>query len=432
NGQLNHPEGVALDSGSHLWVADTGNNRIQELNLEGKYLAQFGSAGSGEEQLKKPSGLAVDASGTVWVSDTENSRIQKLSLAIPPLLVTTKSASKVTESSAVLQAHIEPMGLDASYYFEYGKTTAYGAKVPITPVDAGVRPLDVSQTLQGLSADLYHFRVVATNSAGTARGADETFNSVDTTITSKLPTYADHEALLVPFTSNATGATFKCALDNGAQAVCTSPFAIPGHLGNGWHTFKVAATSPGGATDPTPATWTFSTGSYPKAPASSKLVYPEAGKKTASYYTLKAEWGSPPSGGGVTGITFQWKLPKWEAFKRIPPECVVDGSGQQVSWPLPAASNPGHTEPVFLGARNCAVFSGAGNPEVGIQFRAVFDGGVNAGRGERTSHHGIRPQIQRKPCPDRRNGSGWPRHRRSAHGRLHDPSHRCLDSGAGH
>ena len=56
----------------------------------------------------------------------------------------------------------------------------------------------------------------------------------------------------------------------------------------------------------------LNTAIYPSAPSTSKLAYPEEGKKTASYYTLKAEWGSAPEGGGVTGVTFQMKLPKWE------------------------------------------------------------------------------------------------------------------------
>src|SRR4029077_21164778 len=128
------------------------------------------------------------------------------------------------------------------------------------------------------------------------------------------------------------------------------------------------------------------TGAYPTLPAASpeKLVYPETGKKTASYYTLEAEWGPNPEGKpaeGVTGVTFEIKLPKSReyapetVFEPVPAECVIDGQGHQVSWPLPVHSHPGHSAPVYLNFRGCPAFSAAGRPEKEIQFRAAFDGG---------------------------------------------------------
>jgi RHS repeat-associated protein len=69
------------------------------------------------------------------------------------------------------------------------------------------------------------------------------------------------------------------------------------------------------------------------------------------------------------------KLPNSDLFQTVPAECVIDGAGKQVTWPLPAKSNPGQSEPVFLNVRDCPLFSAAGYPEVDIQFRAVFDGG---------------------------------------------------------
>jgi RHS repeat-associated protein len=227
--------------------------------------------------------------------------------------------------------------------------------------------------------------------------AERTFTVVpDTSINSSTPTYLEHgEPAPITFSASQPGATFKCSLDNAKEEAtepCTSPYTLPKHLSEGWHTFVVQATGAKGFVDSTPAKWKFNTDIYPPAPTTSKLVYPEDGKKTASYYTLKAEWGSPPEGGGVTGVTFQMKLPKWEtffegkwkvfkaweAFKDVPAECVIDGAGKEVKWPLPATSNPGHTEPVFLEVQGCAPFEEMGYPEKEIQFRAVFDGGSKA------------------------------------------------------
>jgi RHS repeat-associated protein len=378
NGQLSRPEGVAIEANGQVLVADAGNSRVEEFSGIGRYLTQLGSSGTREGRFEGPAGIALDSAGNVWVADTGNSRIQELVHAVPPLIATTKPATGITATGALLQATIEPMGLDAHYYFEYGKTTAYGSKAPAAPADAGVPIASVSQSVDGLPAGLYHYRVVATNSAGTARGEDETVNTVDTTIASRMPSYTDHETWPVEFASNAEGATFKCTLD-GQASPCASPYTLPDHLdAGGWHTFTVAATSPEGITDPSPATWTFDTGAYPSAPSTSKLVYPEDGKKTASYYTLKAEWGSAPAGGGVTGVSFQVKLPGRETFETVPAECVIDGEGKQVSWPLPATANPGHTEAVFLKVKGCAQFKGAGYPEEDVEFRAIFDGGQQA------------------------------------------------------
>jgi RHS repeat-associated protein len=178
------------------------------------------------------------------------------------------------------------------------------------------------------------------------------------------------------------GATFRCSLDGGETPTtsCTSPFTLPEHFAAGWHTFTVASTDKAAKADPTPARWRFETGDYPQvsAPASEKLVYPEVGKKTASYYTLEAEWGPNPegkAGQGVSGVTFQMQLPGQTLFRDVPEGCTIDGEGHQVSWPLHAQSNPGHDKPVYLKVRGCPVFEKAGYPEKEIQFRAVFDGG---------------------------------------------------------
>ena len=170
-------------------------------------------------------------------------------------------------------------------------------------------------------------------------------------------------------------------IHGAAYSNCTSPYSLPDGLSLvNWHTFLVKATDTNGNVDPTPAEWKFKLSIYPDAPATSKLVYPEDGKKTASYYTLKAEWGVAPAGGGVTGVTFQMLLPTssyGKVFKDVPAECVIDGKGEQVSWPLPTTGNPGHTEPVFLKVWGCAPFVPY-YPEENIKFRAVFDGGINA------------------------------------------------------
>jgi secreted PhoX family phosphatase len=77
NGQFNNPAAVAVDASGNVWVADIGNNRIQEFSGSGVYLQQFGSQGSGNGQFNHPAALAVDTLGNVWVADIGNNRIQE-------------------------------------------------------------------------------------------------------------------------------------------------------------------------------------------------------------------------------------------------------------------------------------------------------------------------------------------------------------------
>jgi len=76
-GQLNSPQGLAVDSSGYVYIADTNNNRIQKFDSSGTYLTPWGSLGTGEGQFNSPQGLAVDSSGNIYVADTGNGRIQK-------------------------------------------------------------------------------------------------------------------------------------------------------------------------------------------------------------------------------------------------------------------------------------------------------------------------------------------------------------------
>jgi RHS repeat-associated protein len=301
---------------------------------------------------------------------------------------TTEAASEVNAASARLRGVVNPNGWSTFYSFEYGTTTGYGSRVPIpsAQLGSGTSSIPVSEKVFGLAeGTTYHYRTSATNEAGTVYGADKTFTTLDppqTTITSPKPSYTAHELSQIAFSSDESGSTFKCSLDDPKgvpQEPCSSPYALAQGLSEGWHTFVVSATDKDGLEDSTPAKYIFNTAIYPPAPSTSKLTAPTEGEKTASYYTLQAEW---KSGSGLTGVAFQMKLQYWQEFRPVPAECVVDGKGKQVSWPLPVSQSQEHSDPVFLKVQGCSSFKNAGYPEEDIKFRAVFDGeavnGVNA------------------------------------------------------
>jgi hypothetical protein len=98
---------------------------------------------------------------------------------------TTGAATGVTAASATLTGTVDPNGHSTSWYFEYGTTTGYGTKTatPSAGSSVGARPVSVAIT--GLTpGTTYHFRLVATSSAGTSPGADATFATVGPTVTS--------------------------------------------------------------------------------------------------------------------------------------------------------------------------------------------------------------------------------------------------------
>lgn len=98
-----------------------------------------------------------------------------------PAETVTGAATDVAETSAVLNGTINPVGLQSTFHFEYGTTTAYGSRAPVG-IDAvagnGRATRIFSRTIVGLApGTTYHYRLVTHNSIGGARGADRTFTT---------------------------------------------------------------------------------------------------------------------------------------------------------------------------------------------------------------------------------------------------------------
>ena len=100
-GSSTDPDGVAIDSSGDVYVADSGNDRIDEFSAAGAFIkaygwgvvdgasqfetctttCQAGIAGGGAGQFDDPEGVAIDSSGDVYVADQGNNRIDEFSAA---------------------------------------------------------------------------------------------------------------------------------------------------------------------------------------------------------------------------------------------------------------------------------------------------------------------------------------------------------------
>jgi hypothetical protein len=117
--------------------------------------------------------VATNSFGTTFGSDRT---FTTLSATGPPV-VTINSATFIASFSATLNALLDPHGLATSLHFQYGPTTSYGFTTA-PQSHSGNTYLNVSANISSLTASTtYHFRVVASNSAGTRYGSDRTFTT---------------------------------------------------------------------------------------------------------------------------------------------------------------------------------------------------------------------------------------------------------------
>jgi len=85
------PRQLAVAPNGNIYVADTGNERIQVYSPTGRHLFNIGNAATPrgvQTQLglfDEPSGVTVDSHGTVYVADYWDKRIQRFTLAGKPL-----------------------------------------------------------------------------------------------------------------------------------------------------------------------------------------------------------------------------------------------------------------------------------------------------------------------------------------------------------
>ena len=84
-GQFDVPRGLAFTivkiadtSQDVVLVVDQNNHRVQEFTPEGVFVRQWGVQGNGEGEFNAPQDVAVDSAGNIYIVELLNNRVQKL------------------------------------------------------------------------------------------------------------------------------------------------------------------------------------------------------------------------------------------------------------------------------------------------------------------------------------------------------------------
>lgn len=113
---------------------------------------------------------ATNASGTSVGLD------QSLTTASAAPVATVGAATSITAIGATINGSVNPNHDATTYRFEWGTSIAYDNFTLITSAGSGTTSIPVSASINGLSAGVtYHYKISATNSAGTVSSADQTF-----------------------------------------------------------------------------------------------------------------------------------------------------------------------------------------------------------------------------------------------------------------
>lgn len=76
DGCFQYPSDVEVDNEENVYVTDILNNRVQVFDKYGQFLCKFGQKGSGPGQLRGPCGLAQDKlQGLIYIAEHNNHRI---------------------------------------------------------------------------------------------------------------------------------------------------------------------------------------------------------------------------------------------------------------------------------------------------------------------------------------------------------------------
>lgn len=260
-------------------------------------------------------------------------------------VATSGTASGVTPVSATLNGTVNPQGQATTYHFEYGTSTAYGQRT--ADAGAGSDSTDHAESagvsgLQPLTT--YHFRVVASNAAGTSAGADQMFTT----------------SVLAPAVMTLPASTV------GQTTATLNGSVNPNGVATSYH-FDYGTSTSYGTSTPTQSAGS-GTSSQPVSAARSGLV---AG--TTYHFRLVASSATGSTSGGDRTFTTATPAPPPPKPKLLPPSITDTGQGSTIASSGGLLTIPGV-------AVNCPGNGGACSVSATLTTRTAAGSAISAAR----------------------------------------------------
>ena len=172
------PTGVAVDSSGNVFVADSGNATVREINPAGVVMTIAGQAGqygsadglATAASFQGPADVTIDPSGIVYVADQPNCTVRRIVLtAVSPPTITTQPSPQTVNSGGNASFTVG-VGNSPSPSFQWQASTDGGATWTnlsdnATYSGSGTATLTVNSVSTAMNGDL--FDCVLTNFAGT-------------------------------------------------------------------------------------------------------------------------------------------------------------------------------------------------------------------------------------------------------------------------
>ncbi len=352
------PPSVTTDAASEVATPEAMLHAMVNPNgVATKYTFEYGTttsygletpaseAGAGFSSVPVKATVAGLAPGTTYYfrvvasSATGESFGGAVSFSTQPApTATTGEATEIHATTARLAGFVDPNGLATSFDFEYGlASSGYELTVPIPSGKLGAgESREVSEGVRGLSpATKYHYRVLASSSAGTNTGAERTFSTVPlgrpdaAVVNGAVEVYArSPENHLVEFAYEPAGNkwnSYDITASTGTQAA-GDPFVVltsgtievyarspENHLvefayepaGNKWNSYDItASTGTQAAGDPFVVLTSGTIEVYARSPENHlvEFAYEPAGNKWNSY-DITASTGTQAAGDPFVVLT---------------------------------------------------------------------------------------------------------------------------------
>lgn len=125
-GQVLAPSSVYVTLDGRIFVADTGNHRVQIFGPDGAFIYAFGKNGTKSGQFNSPQGIAVSSRGMILVADTLNNRVQ----------IFNQDGIYLNSIGAPLETTAKPAASDACKVLHSPKAVAFNLQDQLYVLDA--------------------------------------------------------------------------------------------------------------------------------------------------------------------------------------------------------------------------------------------------------------------------------------------------------